>query len=154
MKKILSIIAVLAAASTMALAQTYSNLIPQPLRVIPGDGVFVMEKGLSLCAPDALESERTYLQRHLENVFAFDMDLRDVPVYYGISLNLVEGMDSEAYRLSVSSTQIVIEASDAAGIFYGVQTLLQMMPPAVYGQTDMELTRYELDAVAVEDAPR
>ena len=75
-------------------------------------------------------------------------------MYNGISLKIVDGMAAEAYRLSVSSSQVVIEASDAAGIFYGVQTLLQMMPPAVYGQTDMELTRYELDAVVVEDAPR
>ena len=153
MKKIFLAMLAIAAAPVL-LARTYSNLVPQPLKVSPAEGVFVMEKGLSISASDALESEQAYLLRHLEKVFAFDIDLRDVPVYNGISLNIVDGMAAEAYRLSVSSSQIVIEASDAAGIFYGVQTLLQMMPPAVYGQTDMELTRYELDAVVVEDAPR
>lgn len=136
------------------MAHTYDNLVPKPMEVIPQEGVFVMEEGLHLCAPESLAFERSYLMRHLENVFAFGLQVSDVPVHNGISMRLTDGMESEAYRLEISNSQVLIEASDAAGIFYGVQTLLQMMPPAVYGQDCMELTRYELDAAVIADAPR
>ena len=95
MKKIFLAMLAIAAAPVL-LARTYSNLVPQPLKVSPAEGVFVMEKGLSISASDALESEQAYLLRHLEKVFAFDIDLRDVPVYNGISLNIVDGMAAEA----------------------------------------------------------
>lgn len=153
MKKILPLLLTFAAAPAMP-AQTYGNIVPQPLDVDPQEGVFVMEKGLSVCAPKELEQERTYLLQHLQQVFAFEPAVSDVPVYNGISLRLDEGMDREAYRLEINGDRIIIEGSDAAGVFYGIQTLLQMMPSQVYGQTGMELTRYGLDAVVVEDAPR
>ena len=135
-------------------AQTYCNLVPQPLKVTPEDGVFMMEKGLSVCASDDLKFERNYLKEHLENVFAFEVPFNGVPTYNGIILSLTEGMESEAYRLEVGGERVLIEASDRAGIFYGIQTLLQMMPPAVYGGDSPELTRWVLDGVTVDDSPR
>ena len=153
MKRILSLCLMLSAAVALS-AQTYCNLVPQPLKVTPEAGVFMMEKGLSVCASDDLKFERNYLKEHLENVFAFEVPVNGVPTYNGIILSLTEGMESEAYRLEVGGECVLIEASDRAGIFYGIQTLLQMMPPAVYGGDSPELTRWVLDGVTVEDSPR
>lgn len=153
MKRILSLCLMFSAAVALS-AQTYCNLVPQPLKVTPEDGVFMMEKGLSVCASDDLKFERNYLKEHLENVFAFEVPVNGVPTYNGIILSLTEGMESEAYRLEVGNDRVVIEASDRAGIFYGIQTLLQMMPPAVYGGDSPELTRWVLDGVTVDDSPR
>ena len=153
MKRILSLCLMFSAAVALS-AQTYCNLVPQPLKVTPEDGVFMMEKGLSVCASDDLKFERNYLKEHLENVFAFEVPVNGVPTYNGIILSLTEGMESEAYRLEVGNDRAVIEASDRAGIFYGIQTLLQMMPPAVYGGDSPELTRWVLDGVTVDDSPR
>ena len=153
MKRILSLCLMLSAAVAMS-AQTYCNLVPQPLKVTPEAGVFMMEKGLSVCASDDLKFERNYLKEHLENVFAFEVPVNGVPTYNGIILSLTEGMESEAYRLEVGGECVLIEASDRAGIFYGIQTLLQMMPPAVYGGDSPELTRWVLDGVTVDDSPR
>ena len=44
MKRILSLCMVLTASVALS-AQTYSNLVPQPLSVSPEDGAFVMRKG-------------------------------------------------------------------------------------------------------------
>ena len=43
-------------------------------------------------------------------------------------------LGKEAYRLLVSPDGITIEAAGEAGMFYGVQTLLQLLPMDVYGQ--------------------
>ena len=37
----------------------------------------------------------------------------------------------EGYRLSVSKNTIIVEAHDEAGVFYAVQTILQMLPPEI-----------------------
>lgn len=144
----------LGAAAVASMARTYDDIVPRPAEILPQEGSFLMEKGLSVCAPDILEFERGYLAGCLDRVFAFKVDESEVPVYNGIILRLVEGMADEAYRLEVGEKGVVIEASTSAGIFYGVQTLLQMMPPAVYGGDSPELTRWTLDAVTVNDSPR
>ena len=153
MKRILSLCLMLTVSTALS-AQTYGTLVPQPLKVIPSGGSFIMEKGLSVCASDDMTFEREYLKEHMENIFAFEIPVNEVPVYNGIVLMLTEGMESEAYRLDVTEDNIIIEASDCAGIFYGIQTLLQMMHPAVYGGDSPELTRWVLDGVTVEDSPR
>lgn len=153
MKRIFLLL-LLSAMAPVVLAATYSNLVPKPLKTVPADGTFVMEKGLSVCAADALEFERGYLAGCLDRVFAFDVEESGVPVYGGIVLRLTGDMAEEAYRLEVGEKGVLIEASTPAGIFYGIQTLLQMMPAAVYGGDSPELARWELDAVTVEDSPR
>lgn len=153
MKRILSLCLMLTVFTALS-AQTYGTLVPQPLKVIPSGGSFIMEKGLSVCASGNMAFERGYLREHLERVFAFDVPVNDVPVYNGIILRQTDGMESEAYRLDVTEDNIIIEASDCAGIFYGIQTLLQMMPSAVYGGDSPELTGWTLDGVTVEDSPR
>jgi N-acetyl-beta-hexosaminidase len=40
--------------------------------------------------------------------------------------------DAKAYELTVARDSVVIRASDQAGLFYGVQTLLQLLPPEVF----------------------
>ena len=153
MKRIFLLL-LLSAMAPVVLAATYSNLVPKPLKTVPAEGTFVMEKGLSVCATDALEFERGYLAGCLDRVFAFDVEESGVPVHSGIVLRLTGDMTEEAYRLEVGEKGVLIEASTPAGIFYGIQTLLQMMPAAVYGGDSPELARWELDAVTVEDSPR
>lgn len=145
---------VLSAAVQAVAAQTYSDLVPLPASVNPSEGTFVMDGGLSLYADSGLEFEAGYLKEHLDRVFFFDVPVVDRQTSAGISLKLEDGMADEAYRLLVSADGIRISASGSAGIFYGVQTLLQMLPSGVYGDTDMELKEYGLDAVTVEDKPR
>jgi len=52
-----------------------------------------------------------------------------------------------AYRLTVTSNEIRIEASHSAGLFYGAQTLLQLVTPGPDGAR-------AIPAVNISDAPR
>ena len=60
---------------------------------------------------------------------------------------------AEGYRLSASSERVVISASAPAGLFYGVQTLRQLLPASV----EYEAARrrvLSVPAVEIVDAPR
>lgn len=135
-------------------ARTYSCIVPRPLSIEPGEGQLLLEKGTALYASPGLDFETAFLKERLGSVLAFDIPVVKTPSEGGISLVLAEGYGPEAYSLRVNAEGVRIEASASAGIFYGVQTLLQMLPPAVYGDTSLELTRCALDAVTVDDSPR
>jgi len=60
----------------------------------------------------------------------------------------------EAYTLRVTAKRITITASTPAGAFYGSQTLLQLLPPAIYGETPRPELTWTVPAVEIEDAPR
>ena len=61
-------------------------------------------------------------------------------------------MDDESYRLTVTPQGVQVVGADYGGVFNGLQTLLQLLPPEVYtGQATLPLT---VDACRIEDAPR
>ena len=79
----------------------------------------------------------------------------DLPVAPGGALRLVEdaGLAEEAYRLEVTAAGITIAASTERGLNWAVQTLRQLLPPAVLrpAPSGAELS---VPLVVVEDEPR
>ena len=59
---------------------------------------------------------------------------------------------AESYRLSVTTEGITLNAADYAGLFYGLQTLSQLMPPDAV--TSPDVSSFELPVLEIDDAPR
>lgn len=66
-----------------------------------------------------------------------------------ITLSLDKKLPAEGYRLKIASSGARIEGGDAAGVFYGVQTLNQLLFAAAEAETPGALP-----AVSIEDAPQ
>ena len=60
-------------------------------------------------------------------------------------------MGPEAYSLSVTSDHITISATTPAGMFYGIQSLKTLIPPAAYIHSQKLI---QVPCVEVTDAPR
>lgn len=73
------------------------------------------------------------------------------PAIYFIPKN---GMAKEAYELSISPDSVVIVASEPNGFFYGVQSMYQLLPPAIYGKDKVKKADWSLPAVQISDSPR
>lgn len=64
-------------------------------------------------------------------------------------------LGNEGYHLQVKRSGILLTAHKPAGIFYGVQTLLQMLPPEVKsGETQPKDTRWLIPCADIKDAPQ
>lgn len=70
-----------------------------------------------------------------------------------INKNYNEKIGNEGYEMHISSSVVRISANKAAGIFYGVQTLLQLLPDAVESPTSVK-TALQIPAVEIIDYPR
>lgn len=61
----------------------------------------------------------------------------------------------EGYQLRVNaSTGVMISANEPAGLFYGVQTLLQLLPPAIESKTVVKNISWTIPLVEITDYPR
>lgn len=64
------------------------------------------------------------------------------------------GLNAESYRLNVNAEGIAITAPAAAGLFYGGQTLRQLLPPSIFCATRVDGQSWKVPGVSVEDGPR
>ncbi|MDP6524876.1 MAG: beta-N-acetylhexosaminidase [Kiritimatiellia bacterium] len=68
--------------------------------------------------------------------------------------NADAALGSEGYALRVTSDGIVVRAPNAAGLFYGGQTLRQLLPPEVFRKHQVGGTKWLIPAVEIRDQPR
>lgn len=129
------------------------SLIPAPKEVRMGRGYFKATPALSLVAADSLRPLFAWLNKP---VFFWSGDtLSDHPESKcRIALTVVEpeeGHGPESYRLSIKPEKIEITASATAGIFYGLQTLCQLLDDERYYDTKEKIWR--IPVMEINDEP-
>jgi hexosaminidase len=60
----------------------------------------------------------------------------------------------EGYTLNVTAESVVIQSAAPAGAFYAIQSLLQLLPPAIFRAAEVANTAWVVPCVQVEDRPR
>jgi hexosaminidase len=63
-------------------------------------------------------------------------------------------LGSEGYALTVTPDSVVIRAPTQAGLFYGVQTLFQLLPPQIFSSNVVRDVDWQMPCVQIEDWPR
>jgi hexosaminidase len=144
---------------TTAQAQSPVSLIPQPASVQPRTGVFALTKSASIHynKPEAQDvADMLGLKLNLPTGFG----IAARPGKMGtIQLNLTDTRNAElgdeGYTLNSSPKNVVITANRPAGLFYGMQTLLQLLPAAIESKAPVKTVRaWTLPAVWIVDHPR
>lgn len=140
-------------------AQTATGIIPKPQEIKPGTGAFIISEGLVIASDDHFCG--TYLASRIEAAAKFAVSVKGSAAegevsgrgYISISVDANAGIPAEGYKLAVKPEGVQIFASSHAGAFYGVQTLMQLMPSAIYGgATGFE--KWEIPAMEINDYPR
>jgi len=63
-------------------------------------------------------------------------------------------LGDEGYMLRVTPERILIRAKESAGLFYGIQTLRQLLPEQVFSKTKAEDVEWKVPCVRITDYPR
>ena len=134
------------------------NIVPQPNQLVPKEGRFELSNKVRLVVPsDAPEVKKVAdgFAEQLKQTAGISLkEAESVDGKPAISFVLQEGMPKEGYKLSVTPTLITVTASQPNGFFYGVQTIYQLPPPAVYRKELKKKADWSVPAVEIEDAPR
>jgi len=130
------------------------KLVPQPAMLINVEGTFAFEPGTPVIASNEKASKvSVFLTKHLEEFYGIPSTIKQstsVPKK-SVFLNIDEnsGLGEEAYNLTVNSKGISLVASTPNGLFYGVQTLIQLLP-----SSKKKLKEVIFPAVEIKDTPR
>jgi hexosaminidase len=116
---------------------SWAQVVPAPASVTPADASFTLADGAPIVTtPDASAPIGQYLAALLGHGTSVrsGASSTDRP-HGGIALALVPAAPegAEAYQLDVDADGVSIRARTAAGLFYGVQTLRQLMPGDLRG---------------------
>ena len=106
---------------------TNTDLIPYPNNMVVEKGHFKLAKEIQIISSDenTLSNEITYLQSLLSSECGIAVSNKSKRI---IELNIsTDVVGEEAYLLKIKPEKIEISASEPVGIFYGIQTLRQLM---------------------------
>ena len=126
-------------------------LIPRPITMRATEGELELDGTTGICASAGLAGVSAWLQGALRP--ATGLSMGESPDG-SIRLSTEPALGAEAFQLAVTPDGIRIEGGDAAGVFYGCQALLQLLPPAVFRRSKVSGVRWVVPAVKIQDAPR
>ncbi len=127
-------------------------ILPKPSSLDLLEGSFAINVGQQIFANrDEQKSAVAALESYISETFGFNIAVVE---NYGASISFEqkEDLDPEASELIVYPKKISIIANDAAGYFYGVQTLKQLV--AIETSDDTQATTYLVPSVRIQDRPR
>ncbi|GGR78962.1 beta-N-acetylhexosaminidase [Streptomyces aureoverticillatus] len=135
---------------------TFEELIPAPARAeSPGGGGFTFDAATTLWAGPGTESTERWLRATLGGAFRLPLAPGAEGAPGGVSLRLDDGLEPEAYRLTVTGDGVEIRGGAAAGVFWGAQTLRQLLGPDAFRRAPVTAGRERtVPRGVIEDAPR
>lgn len=133
------------------------QLIPQPVEIQQSEGVFVLTK-TSTIGFDSQESRKIaeMLSQKLNRSTGFSFKPQQDKagsIQFNLNKAPVAQIGKEGYTLVSSSKGVVITANKPAGLFYGMQTLLQLLPKEIESKTPITIT-WSVPSVKITDYPR
>jgi hexosaminidase len=136
------------------------SIIPAPLKSAARPGQFQLTAASRILAARALKNEAQRLAERLRGATGFALKIKSAQttMVAGDLLLTTNGAEAargpEGYELSVGTNGVVIRAPTAAGIFYGEQSLLQLLPPEIFSPQTVTGVLWKVPGVEISDSPR
>lgn len=142
--------------SSAALYSQDISIVPKPVEVSIQKGDFLFSDKTSLINDNKSRRTAEFIQKRLKDGLGMVVNKRDSGDFTNLlKLEIIEksGLAKEAYTLVIDDN-ITIQASDEKGLFYGVQSLLQLMPAEVYSEQALKMQSFTLPKLTIFDQPR
>jgi len=136
-----------------------TSVIPQPVSIRNLEGYFTITSSTQVVAEEEAAAEALKLIDALAPAMGFRLELAacSKPQDNVIQLELdsqLPRIGDEGYTLRVTRENILIRARRPAGLFYGIQTLRQLLPPSIFSKAKAEGVTWRLPCVRITDYPR
>ena len=133
------------------------NIIPMPAELQQQEGNFTLKNGATFYAstPEAKKVAEFFIKK-LQVPTGYTFNLAEGEGKDGITLTLdaTLSLNEEGYQMTVAPGQVKITAKAANGQFYGMQTLLQLLPAEVESPELVKDIAWTAPCVTIKDEPR
>ncbi len=133
-------------------------LVPQPVKVEIADGSFLVGPDTGIRFDRALQNEARLFAADLARLTGSppktvaENRKSKLPSEIRLDLDPASKLPADGYELKITPGAVTVTGKDAAGVFYGTRSILQLLPPA--GDDDWKDKRAALPAAAITDHPR
>lgn len=135
------------------------HLVPQPVSLKEEQGEFILDPTVSISLQAGNKQFESTLKWFSSRISASTgIVLQKKAGAKNIRILIADGFDGklgkEGYQLKVSPGGILLSANTAAGAFYGLQTLLQLLPPDIEARELHSAVKWTIPAAEITDYPR
>lgn len=133
------------------------NLIPAPACIEQGEGAFVLNRSTDIyVSHDSLRTVASFYAQKMRTATGYELPLagaeeRDHTICLSIDPTIV---GDEAYCLDVNPQKVDVRASSLRGLFYGMASLMQLLPAEIESGECASGAGWQIPAVTVKDTPR
>jgi hexosaminidase len=144
--------------STLAVAAEPA-IIPAPEKMTVREGVFTLGPETLILVDKKSKATGAFLAERLRAATGFPFPAKSADKSTSGSILLTtKGSDAslgpEGYELIVAPDSVVILAPEEAGLFYGVETFLQLLPPEAFAAKPAVGVKWQAPCVEIKDRPR
>lgn len=136
------------------------SLIPTPQKMELRGGNFQLTRATHIFADESALEVAEYLAAKLRPATALPLRVERLKGMASPNAILLTtsganaNLGPEGYELSVSSESVVLRARTPSGLFYGAQTLLQLLPVEIFATNHVPNISWMLPEIQIEDQPR
>lgn len=133
------------------------NIIPVPVELTQTEGIFTLT-GKTVISQGSAEfaSVADFLAEKIKTSTGYNLKKVDSAPETGYIRFVQDATvaDEEGYELVSTPDGVTITASTAAGAFYGMQSLLQLLPAEIESPKKINDVAWNIPAVSIKDQPR
>ena len=142
--------------------ETTISIIPKPTSTAQIEGSFALNDSTKIIIannPHQLKLIAEQLVTRLRTVTGYPFELLTSSKKKDNSIILIldekfKRLGKEGYQLIVTEKFVTVKSPSPAGIFYGVQSLYQLLPPEVEKNEQVTSVTWSIPSVTIEDKPR
>ncbi len=135
------------------------SIIPQPVTIEQQEGYFEINKKTRIIYP--IEKNAKQVAEYLKEILKKSTGYELAPGSSNnekntIILNITgkEELGNEGYELKIVKDKIILSANKSNGLFYGVQSLLQLLLADIFNQQQVENVKWNIPCCNIYDKPR
>src|SRR5487761_1927009 len=135
-------------------------IIPKPLAMQVHDGHFVLSNSTAVTTASSDADVKKSIKWFVDKITTSTGYHLPTKRSSKNAINLVlnkhadTSLHDEGYTLKVTPSMVTITANKPAGLFYGLQTVLQLLPPSIESVAKVEDAKWIMPCVEIKDVPR
>lgn len=133
------------------------NVIPAPANLTQQEGSYTLKKKTVFYAPteEAKVVAEFFAARMASSTgYSYTVNGSDSSADISLLIDPQLDVNEEGYTLEVTPKQVTLKAKAPAGLFYGMQTFMQLLPAEIESPVLVNEIAWTIPAVTVKDEPR